>query len=188
MSAGHHERVFARNSPKATRNADSSSCVGQRGILTGSSSRLSLSSASTDFCRLPYFVNLVSSLPWTLLLIDTFCFSFRPSFPRPHSVSCEISCASSLCGFHAQTDKRILCLTSTPIEMNATNRVRFLVHFFLSFLSLQYFSSYFSYFPSFSTRLSFFFIYFFNSNNFLWNYSVKKNAWMIYWYFPNFIW
>ena len=63
VSADHHERVFARNSPKATRNADSSSCVGQRGILTGSSSHLSLSSASTDFCRLPYFVNLVSSQP-----------------------------------------------------------------------------------------------------------------------------
>ena len=85
--------------PLATRNADSSSRVGQPGICrsTSPSSRLS------DFCW------MVSSLPDSHLLTDLLLtalscrLSLGHSVPCPLPVSWVISHASHLCGFRTKT-------------------------------------------------------------------------------------
>ena len=98
------KHVFEQNSHQATRNADSSSHIGQpRSQCTGSSSCSLLLTAllsSVHFCW-------VSELPSLV--------PFR-SHRKSHA-------QALLCGFHAKTDKRILWLAPTPRETNATHRV-----------------------------------------------------------------
>ena len=122
--AGYRGRVFVQNFHKATRNADSSSRVGQLGICwsTGPSSRLSA---------------LLSSLDWPSLSTGLFCsflltvlscpLSLGPSFPRPLPVSWDISRRSHFCGFRAKTDKGILWLALTHTETNATYRITIII-------------------------------------------------------------
>ena len=88
---------------KVTRNADSSSHIGQPSLWIHTSQQ----SAS------PHFYVLPSSLFCLPLSTGLFCrllLTLEPSFPRLLLVSWEISCASPLCGFHAKTDKGIFWL------------------------------------------------------------------------------
>ena len=64
---------------------------------------------------------LSSALPWLSLS------SLWPSFLPPLPVSREISLSSPLCGFRAKTDKEILWLAPTKMEMNANYCVTVLI-------------------------------------------------------------
>ena len=116
-------------SHKATGNADLNSRVGPPGFCrsTGPSSHLS------DFCwlvssvpdsYLPDWPVLLTGPFWSLLLNAFFCLLLDlPSLVHP--VSWEFSCAGTLSGFCAKTDKGILWLAPTHRETEATHSVMY---------------------------------------------------------------
>ena len=135
-----HMHVFAQNFHKATRNADSFSCVSQPGLCrsTGLSSRLS------DFCSSLFSALLLSpwltcSVNWSLLLPSADCLllvsfvswlslsSLGSSFPHPLPALREIFHLSPLCGFHVKADKGSLWLTPIHTEMDATHSVTLVI-------------------------------------------------------------
>ena len=127
-SAGYHERVFERNSHKVTRNADSSSHVGQPGLeFTHPSSHLV---SPAEFPVLPPSLDCrlsPISVDYPVLCPGLFCqllLTLWPSFPRPLRVSWEISRACPLCGFSAKTYKGIFWLALThTYTTNAQHRI-----------------------------------------------------------------
>ena len=93
---GYREHVPKRNSHTATRNAYSSSYTGWPGFWVCKSQLL----ASAAAFLWPIF-------PW-LSLTPLYWLLWDLAFPRLLPVSEEISWASTLCGFHAKTDKGIV--------------------------------------------------------------------------------
>ena len=108
-SVDYRKRVFERNSHKVTRNAESSSHVGQPRLWVH---RLLLQLSSAD-CLV-----LSTSLFCLLLLTAP-----GPSFSCLLQVSWEISRAIPLCGFRAKTDKVILWLAITHTHKQMPNIV-----------------------------------------------------------------
>ena len=108
-SVSDRDRVFERNSHKVTRNADSSSHVGQPRLWFHRSEQSPFSPAD-----------------WPVLLTAFFCFCFllyiaSPVFFRSRGKFR----AQALCVGCAKTDKGVLWLapTPTPTETNATHRI-----------------------------------------------------------------
>ena len=109
--AGYQRCVFAQNSHKATRNADSFSRIGQPRLspqvlaaaflTTVDCSPLCLTLLLTAHCCWPF-----SATPFCWLSFPLLWDLPSPVLP----VSWEIFCTSPLCGFHTKTDKRILLL------------------------------------------------------------------------------